>query len=143
MGLATNGGECYALDVTGSQHGYDESVIPWEQYLTSRVMKVLKRHEFGETRKQVLSDHKKPESIWRELLVAYKTALLSFFDESLMEWIKKNITLKAMVRLPEDAFLKSRTELLNHLETSMKKAVKLIREQKPPPKVPKVHPTTP
>lgn len=116
----TKSGEVYALDVTGSQHGYDESVVPWEQYVTSRVWKILRCREFGEARQEILSNLGKSDRVMPDWLLIFKKACLASFELSLQQWQNENATLSAILRLPEDAFLKSRTEFLNYLENTIK-----------------------
>ena len=118
----TKSGESFALDLTGSQYGYDEPVIPWTQYVKSRLKYCRSIDAFGNERRQVIAPEPGAMYMRSAKVLSFRKACAVRFEESLNSWTKTNGTLDAMVKLPENAFLRKRTELLSHLEASMEEA---------------------
>lgn len=56
ISLSLKNEELYFLDIAGAQHGYYDSVYPWDQYVESRVFALGKSEVFGQTQKSLLSD---------------------------------------------------------------------------------------
>ncbi|CZR65657.1 uncharacterized protein PAC_15557 [Phialocephala subalpina] len=55
-----NGEEEYVLDLTSAKHGYPDLVVPWSEYLSTRVGKALATEGFGSTRDRLLERVEKP-----------------------------------------------------------------------------------
>ena len=89
LGVTLSNGEKYALDMTGAQFGYDESVVPWQLYSTSRVENVILTKTFGHERRRAVWDPLCNPTYYAELVMfcnrefvnipvylAYKTMVL-------------------------------------------------------------------
>ena len=48
--VTLNNGEKYAMDITGQQFGWQQSIIPWVQYESSRIRSIVSISPFGESK---------------------------------------------------------------------------------------------
>lgn len=51
--LTLKNGEKYAIDVSGAQYGWKETVVPWDAYKDSRVRNITERVDFGQAVQRV------------------------------------------------------------------------------------------
>lgn len=113
------GGQQYALDITGAQYGFFDSVMPWRDYVSRRVESIRERFDFGHA--LVLMDSLCKKEGWTGRVMRLNRAATQPLNTGLAEWTKGNgISLAAMLKLPEAQYLKMRTEMLDAIGTALR-----------------------
>lgn len=106
--VTTNNGEIYAIDLTSSQNGYYEPVVPWNSYERLRVAKMKKVLSFGETQRDELLEHPaRKHGLYDKFLSCSRACL----DAALQEWQTLNTAFNSLLRLPDPEFAQKRREL--------------------------------
>ena len=115
MKVTLKSGEVYAIDITGAQHGYYDAVYLWDQYLQTRVKTVGKVMSFGSLKAKYCG----PE--WCDLpgcngaIKRVHKAFAEAFDHAVGEWQKKGVKVAEMLRMGEEAFVRTREELIGYV----------------------------
>lgn len=110
-------GETYALDIAGAQFGYFDPVLPWSQYLESQVKTVKKIVSYGHSR---LKGSRKCHKPGAEGQVASAHAfVILVMERAIDQWVSENMTLQAMLKLPEAGYEQKRSELLDALNIAL------------------------
>ncbi|KAI9737478.1 MAG: hypothetical protein M1834_009633 [Cirrosporium novae-zelandiae] len=114
-------GEEYALDLTGAQYGYFETVIPFNEYKQSRVgTGVIRENMVFGARKRIYTDVKKTcisNGNDITLLLTYEK-FAAAFNQAVRDWQKdNNLELSDMLKLPEEGFV----EMQEHFLSDVKK----------------------
>ncbi|KAL8708428.1 MAG: hypothetical protein Q9220_006718 [cf. Caloplaca sp. 1 TL-2023] len=109
----------YAFDITGAQFGWEEVVLPWEDYAVERIEGTPTTEAFGH--------HKGYQKVNREstgIDFAFPQAIDETFEIWLMksvdEWVKVNGPLSQLLKLPDKDFHEQRKKLLESLDHRMK-----------------------
>ncbi|KAL8790167.1 MAG: hypothetical protein Q9195_006494 [Heterodermia aff. obscurata] len=111
--------EQYAVDLTGAQYGHHEECLPWQDYVSARVERIIEVQPFGATKawlaEAVLKQHY-PHSLVQSLMI-------SFFDElglCVKFWEAQGGSVEALLALPEEQWLAKRVAFLEAIKTMMK-----------------------
>ena len=110
--------EQYAVDLTGAQYGYHEECLPWEDYVTARVDRIIEINHFGATEKWLAEDTPKcpyPASLVRSMS-------LSFFNEMegcIKVWEGCQGSVSALLALPEEEYAAKKVSFLDFIKTYM------------------------
>lgn len=114
--VTTNNGEVYALDLTSSQYGHYEPILPWNSYEKLRSRRTRKVLSFGDTEiddylfaqtSNRSKDHEKYERF-----LSYSRACLS---AALQDWETLHMAFDVLIRLPDQEFVQKRSELYAHI----------------------------
>lgn len=116
--VTTNNGERYAIDLTSSQNGYYEPVVPWNSYERLRVAKIKKVLSFGETQRDELLAHRARK---HELYDQFLSCSRACLDSALQEWQTLNTAFNSLLRLPDHEFAQKRRELYAHVHTDLER----------------------
>ena len=112
-------GEIYAVDITGAQHGYYESVYPWEQHLQARVRLFGlfgKTLPFGALKAKYCGGHHCAVPGHQGLIRKLQKECAETFDAAIGEWQEKGVTVGEMFRKgSEEGFVRTREELMAHV----------------------------
>lgn len=111
--------EQFALDVTGTQYGHAEPVIPWHIYAKSRIEAIVsvKRLQSIEECKRQIDENKNG-------IKAIKTREEEFaevFGRAVDQWVKENGSVFDMLRSKEDIYKTRKTMLLAFIDERVKK----------------------
>lgn len=108
-------GEMYAVDVTGAQYGYYDSVYPWDQYLQTRVQTSGQEVSFRSFGSLKTKYHGAVWCATPGYKGAVRTAHREFattFDRAVDEWQGKGVKVVEMLRMGAEAFVRARGELM-------------------------------
>lgn len=110
--------EVFALDMTGAQYGWSGSVMSWLSFSAFRMESIELLREFGGT-----AQFNKPTAL---RIGAGRIASRKVDQENMegfyyyiAEWHLKDISLNALLRLPEEEFRPKRASFLDFMEKSM------------------------
>ena len=107
--IALKNGECSAIDITGVQFGYDNPVIPWENYNSSRIQEVR-----GAKRLSSLKDDH--EQTKNDEVYQFVAALLEAINEwECVRWSMQHVLTGGWNR-SEGEYLEWRGDLLEHID---------------------------
>lgn len=130
-------GEKYAFDISGAQYGYHESVVPWQQYIDLQVKEIIGTDTFGMDRTIAVSDELCGQPGYTGPLMSCNKEFMKVFDSTVRDWQKENITLNAMLKLPEDSFRQRRANLMEYIERILidfrKSRTFIVDINRPPP----------
>ena len=109
-------GERYALDLTAAQYGwYGPAVMPWHMFEVERLDGSLKTSGMGETAKE-LQNEVHGLGLDRKYEHEMTDLMTKCFNMCLAKWEQKKMPLKALLRLPEEAFTGEQDSLLDFME---------------------------
>lgn len=114
--------EQYALDLTGAQFGFHDPVVPWDVYAESRIGQyIYKAHNpsyFGRD-KTTLMNRCSEQNLNGYLSRTNRATALSF-HLGVVDWeTRHQLTVGAVLRLPEEAFKQMREELVQSVDTQL------------------------
>lgn len=121
--LTTDNGEKYAFDLTSSQHGYYEPIVPWNSYEKLRVSKVCGRVMFGGTEIEDLIRTKSFIEQQRTTVFGYFTACL---NKILQDWQIDNTSFNILLTLPDQEFERMSSDLYRRIEAHLNHIVPWI-----------------
>jgi len=110
------GGESYALDLTGAQYGYFDPIMPWSEYLTTRVLSIRSNKSpqtFGKSKEWHPREIREREKdiVWAVMhlnSVASKTTM-----DTILAWGKdKRVTVQEMLRQPLQTYMAIQGDLI-------------------------------
>ena len=113
-------GQKYVLDMSGAQYGWQEPVMSWELYSTSRVREIKEEAPFGKTREFCKKRAKSmgPQCEWIQRI---GEGFAKNLEEALKSWQKDNkISTVDLLRLPEPEFQKQQASLLDAAKQAWK-----------------------
>ena len=111
-------GEEYVLNLSGAQYGHTEAVLPWSQFLETKAKEVLKRSPSGRARiKAGHQCHDEGPLGYVTRAHAYATRAM---EQSIDQWEGDNISLHAMLKLPEERFKQRQEDFLVALQKALK-----------------------
>lgn len=113
--ITTKSEETYAVDMTGAQYGWRESVIPWQQYNNSRMRMIKEVGAFGNTRIYCKTRAKKMGER-HEWIHSIRERFAQLVDGAIAGWQKNNISLSDLLRLPEHEFQERQASLLSFID---------------------------
>ena len=107
--------ERYAIDMTGAQYYWPETITPWDQYQNTKIACIREVYPFGGTVDFV---KKIVENVGSSRLLAHKIVAqyVNELDDVIRIWQQMDISLSVMFKLPEGVFIKRREDLLNLVE---------------------------
>ena len=113
-------GEKYVIDLTGAQYGWYETIIPWHTYEKNRVQPIREVQRFGYTRKFCEERAAKSGGLakWNHDADKSFTKALNDIVEG---WQAGNMSLSAMLKLPEAELEKKRTSFLETVKEGMQR----------------------
>ncbi|KAK4692435.1 hypothetical protein P7C71_g4767, partial [Lecanoromycetidae sp. Uapishka_2] len=111
-------GEKYIMDMTGAQYRWPETITPWEQYQDVKIASIKQILPFGGTaafckkRAEDMAGHR----LWvHQVDNSFAEAL----GQLLNIWQKMNLSLGAMLNLPDSDFRAKRMALLGSVENDL------------------------
>ena len=116
--ITINENEDYALDVTGSQFGFYDTLTPWSSYQQDRIEKLGKILPLSRLRdsQKLPGKNSSQKNRAGATTKALNRQSAETFDSTLKSWEEKNGKFTAMLRLREDGFRKSQGELLDFVD---------------------------
>ena len=130
--ITINEDENYALDVTGSQFGFNEALTPWASYQRDRIEilgRILPLSRLRDSQR-LPSNKSGQKNKWGATTKALDRQSAETFDSALKSWEENNGTFAAMFKLREDAFRKTRGELLDFIDKHASSRKKQPQEPK-------------
>jgi len=115
--LALKNGETYVLDLVGAQFGHFDPVMPWQDYVECRASEIEKTVSFGHSRLKQNRLCEMPG--WEGVMFSANAFATSQMEQALHKWVSENLSLEAMLKLPEDSFKQKRAELLEVLKATL------------------------
>lgn len=107
-------GEQYALDITGEQYGHHDPIIPWDRYSQTRLEHIEGIRHFGFHR---LSRKYLQKPKWNRVgIKSLNEEVAEVINATTKTWQTQNISLRDMLNLPQDAFVRRRAELFSFLD---------------------------
>ncbi|KAG4428557.1 hypothetical protein IFR05_015961 [Cadophora sp. M221] len=126
-----NGGEEYALDLSGSQYGYFEPVIPLTRYLQSRVENLVAREQFnyfGGTRDRLVSLTEHPMASEIITGVDVESSRVLMYGTKIWE-NECNMSILSLLKLPLREFREKEGLLVNSVADILGKFHDWLREK--------------
>ena len=125
--FALKNGEKYIMDLTGSQYGWQEIVMPYDIYQQSKIRLIKEILPFGGTRQFCKERTEKAGGIakwnhWEDN--GFETAL----NDLLKRWQQENMSLSILLRLPDDRFESQQAGLLDMVVAGMQIYRKFMTE---------------
>ncbi|KAH7386503.1 hypothetical protein BKA64DRAFT_711727 [Cadophora sp. MPI-SDFR-AT-0126] len=126
-----NGGEEYGLDLSSAQFGYYEPIVPWRQYLQTRISKLVSRQQFnypGGARDRLVAGKGDTdvEGLVAGLNMESSRALVS----STKEWESEtNMTILKMLKLPHQEFKMMEKQLVDFIADNLEWYLTFLREK--------------
>ena len=117
--ITLKNGDKYILDLTGAQYGWQETVTPYNIYQQAKVRQIKKVLPFGYTRQscQEEAENMAGKEKWHhDVDVGFEIEL----NDVIESWQQGNMSLSALLRLPDDQFEKQQAGLLETLEVRMR-----------------------
>ena len=111
-------GEIYALDMTGAQYGWTEPILPWDVFANTRLRTIDHVDSFGWHRpyyKNRCHSSVVGYKGYHDVMEDFGRAL----DDYIGKWQKKNVSLQALLNLPQDQFQAKREALMAYMESSL------------------------
>lgn len=109
-----DGGEIFALDLTGAQYGYHDPITPWSIYLERRCETYVYRGEFqyfGGTRDRHTEAGKKDD--YHGKMARMETQACKAFMCVALSWEEETgLTVEELLKLPEETFKKRKHEIV-------------------------------
>lgn len=133
VSLVHNGGE-FIIDLTGAQFGWLEPVIPFKEYMHSRVESwdVLNQYWFGfsqlEADKVMRSpeDQYTPDAFSAHVLSKTRVSILSTMET----WLSQNgLTVESLMKLDHAPFQAKESDLMKNIEGSLQNRIKEVAEE--------------
>lgn len=121
-------GEGYAIDITGSQFGSVETVIPWQEYNATQVFKIVETIPDPPARNVCKKTdyslkalvHRQMSVINRDMSAPDRPANMNeveFRCDLMLAWqLDGGISLKQLWRLPEETFLVKQKNLIDYVD---------------------------
>lgn len=116
MQITLKSGEVYAVDVTGAQHGYYDSVYPWDLYLQTRVRSLGEVLSSGASKTKYCGADRCDEPGFRGAIRTAQRGFAEIFDRAVGEWQEKGIKVVEMLRMGEEEFVRTREELMVYVD---------------------------
>ena len=115
-------GESYALDLTSAQYGFLETIVPYAEYMKTRVKEVDAHHALGSTIKLMRDDFLRSDPDLGYKIWTYNERFTNEINASMDHWQKHigNLTLSAMLKLPQKEFETKRADLIEHILYDLK-----------------------
>ena len=126
-----NGGEKYAVDLSGAQYGHYEAVLPWSEYYTSRVQSLCLMaiengdkdnlfQKFGQNKKSLLERRFGPGL--EGTMAVFNENASRILKDGTMNWEKeRKLTVQNMLKLPRNKFELRKKELVDHISASLQR----------------------
>jgi hypothetical protein len=121
-------GERYILDLASAQYGFNDTIMPYADFLRSRVARIHSQtlyEPYGAARKE-LSDWEEKTEIDHIVLMCRSVARISFkgcmmMEECTTKWALENeMSLAKMLQLPQAAFERAQKDLLQFYRVKMR-----------------------
>lgn len=116
--VTTKTGEMYALDMTGAQFGWTESVLPWNIFASTRISVIDEIEAFGFS-KPYLKEKCLSLGEARTYIHAMDKTFEDAFTGCICGWQKANVALPALLQLPQERFDEQQQALLEHMDHAM------------------------
>ena len=116
--VALKHGEIYAVDFSGAQCGFVDTVMPWARYLSSDMEQQYTSREFGYTFKNIhMGMMMRGAPVLGHQIWTYNTRFAEEMQASMEHWQRHicNLTLSAMLELSQKAFETKRADLIYHI----------------------------
>ena len=117
-------GEVYAFDISAAQHGYHDSVIPWDRYLEARVKTLEKSQRFGQAQSRLFHPPMHEREGWPGAIRSMNRIWCKNFEKYLRK-SEARMPLTKILKLPDSSFSAAQEEFLNgvkHFFESFKKS---------------------
>ena len=115
MKVTLRSGEVYAIDITGAQHGYYDAVYLWDQYVQTRVQSAGEAMSFGSLKAKYCGPEWCDLPGLKGIIKSLGKAFAEAFDHAVGEWQKKGVNVAEMLRMGEEAFVRTREELMGYV----------------------------
>ena len=115
MKVTLKSGEVYAIDITGAQHGYYDAVYLWDQYVQTRVQTAGEAMSFGSLKAVYLGPEWCGLPRYQGRINRLDKAFAEAFDHAVGEWQRKGVKVAEMLRMGEEAFVRTREELMGYV----------------------------
>ncbi len=115
MKVMLKSGEVYAIDITGAQHGYYDAVYLWDQYVQTRVQTAGEAMSFGSLKAKYCGPEWCDLPGHRGFIKSLDKAFAEAFDHAVGEWQTKGVKVAEMLRMGEEAFVRTREELMAYV----------------------------
>ena len=113
-------GEEYVVDITGAQYGHYEPVVSWKEYLATRAASVSRIDAFGTACQTTKGRCAK--KAWEGKITRLHWSATIAMDQAVEKWVQDNdLTLAAMLKLPEAQYLSKRADMLTMIKTALQK----------------------
>lgn len=125
--LTLKNGDEYVLDLSSAQYGWQEVLTPYNLYQQSKIRLIKEVLPFGGIRRfcNESAENSGRMAKWQHQAdIGFEIAL----NDLLNQWQQRNMSLTAMLKLPEDQFGRQQAGLLDMLEAGMQKYRDLIIE---------------
>ncbi len=107
-------GDTYIMDLAGAQYGHHASVVPNDTYFQTRAGSVLACQSFGH--QQRLMKEACGAGGWKGAIRSCNDGFHQEMNASIDDWQDENISLSAMLKLPEKQFLPKLRRLVTFVD---------------------------
>lgn len=118
--ITTRTGEKYALDMTGAQFGWKESILPWDLFADTRILSVAGIEAFGYTKpfmEAKCSSLGEAPVYVHYIQKSFRDALNSI----IFTWQEANMLLPTLLVLPHEKFEQQQQALIVDVEDEMQR----------------------
>lgn len=118
--ITTRAGEKYALDMTGTQFGWTESILPWDLFADTRILSFDGIEAFGYTKpfmEAKCSSHGERRAYVHYIHKVFRDALNSI----IFTWQEANMLLPTLLVLPYEKFEQQQQALIVNVEDEMQR----------------------
>ena len=111
-------GERYALDTTGAQYGWPETVTPWDLYCEVKVQSIKSIHPFGYTKEFCKARAEKigGQRLWMEQILAL---FANSLEQTFALWQRDNGSLSVLINLLDPEIDLNQASLLGMIEDGL------------------------
>jgi hypothetical protein len=117
--VTTRAGERYALDMTGAQFGWTDSIIPWDLFADTRILSVDGIEAFGYTKPYLEAKCSSSLGAARAYVHYIQKNFANVLNGLLYDWQRANMLLPALLGLPHEEFKQQQQALMESVESKM------------------------
>lgn len=122
-------GDHFIIDLSGAQYGYSNCITPYRPFLNTRVRYIICGEEGGQAgeRKRWQKQHAENKRGMSSLVSAVNLVTCDALLDGTKEWEKEaKMTIKEMLKLPDQAFHLKLEELIKYVEIPLKYRISLL-----------------
>ena len=121
--LTLKNGEKYALDMTGAQYGWTDTITSWNSYEASRIRSITDEWKFGQTLidlEQQVQSRDASKMLAHIINSSFMDIMNNAIENYSTQWLQ-GMTIRIMLGLPEEDFRASRSQFIQELRGGLER----------------------